>query len=620
MKRNILKPFSRYILIGLLSFYGLCQGGDSEPPGEIDDLTFFWDAEALTQMDGDVFITDQVFPPDTRSLALTATGDNDDEGEASQYDLRYFDESEYISANFEDDWEDAHELTGEDYPSPSGEIDALFLPRLVQSIRYYFAIKAKDEIGEDSDVSNVCGPVLVPLITIPLIESQSNWFMQATALAGVGDLNNDELPDFAVGVPAYGEALIYLGLDMEDYTIEDNVQGAELHRAKWNWGPDIAIYGNAADAFGATLEGVGFVYGYEIPFIITGAPNAQSGAGRVYIFSGTQAIASPIWSDNAYSVITGDAAGDAFGAALTECNDLNNDGFHDFAAASHGSNKVYVFLGGNSGAPESLLGSLPTNAHASEAAALIISQEAALDEFGATMDCGHDLNADNIPDLVVSAPNSQGRGAVYIFYGGDAGIVNFTSEFYDRTVKKFLDLAVNSADVTIRGTVDGARFGEALKLAGDLLGRSEDDPATDLAVSAVGLEPGKVFIFYGGDEGNIIFPYEIITPLEELDIKRDIQLCGETGQEFGRALGGARDFNNSGNDDLVIGAPAAGQVTIYFWDETIGPEGMARYHISHPDPSSRFGEILSTLPDFNSDILPELIIAAPQEGKVYFEF
>ncbi len=617
MKNNALKSLSRIILPAVLAAVAFCEPGDRDAPGDINDLAFFRDAAALSVSDGKVFIGNQTLPPNTRSLALTATGDNDDEGEASQYDLRYFYGQELENKDFDDDWDDAHRLGNESPPSPAGEVDVLLLPRMNPSRKFFFALKVKDEIGQESDISNIVGPVTVPLLSIPVLSNNGNDFGMPAALAGLGDINLDEFLDFAVGDPLSGKVLVYHGLKHDKYLFKEGVAGAKVHRARTKWLPGMTLGGNPAESFGAAVAGVGFVNGDRVPDILVGAPDARTQAGLVYLFYMEKDMASPVLSDDANSMFAGDNAGDGFGSVVAACQDLNRDGYGDFAVSSPGAGQVFVFLGGSG---ESSRGRLPSRALASNAAALIVQEEAPGDEFGAAMDCGLDVNGDGYPDLVISAPANQNKGAVYIIYGGNAGQLNFQYALNDPGSQIIVSLASRGADITIRGTVDGARFGQAVRLAGNLYGRREGRITSDLAVSAAGLDPGQVLVFYGGDEGNLIFPPEITSPLETQDIKRDIVLTGIAGHGFGESLAGGWDLNDDHSDDLIVGAPDSGYAMIYFWDMAKSPDNIPRHALVHPYPASRFGEVMLALPDFNLDDLAEILIAAPQEGKVYFEF
>jgi len=97
-------------------------------------------------------ITDlQADPTDTLiELTWTATGDDGTQGTAYSYEIR-ISQSEITSGN----WNDAELLEGAPWPLESGSIQNYTVEDLQQGIIYYFAIKAFDESGNVSPLSNV---------------------------------------------------------------------------------------------------------------------------------------------------------------------------------------------------------------------------------------------------------------------------------------------------------------------------------------------------------------------------------------------------------------------------------------------------------------------------------
>ena len=154
------------------------------------------------------------------------------------------------------------------------------------------------------------------------------------------------------------------------------------------------------------------------------------------------------------------------------------------------------------------------------------------DQFGSTVFPG-DLNGDGFEDVVVGAPDkAQGSGAVYAFFGSEAGAT-------------IGGLSITQADAGEVG-VPGDRFGATLG-SGDFNG----DKIEDLVVSAPGKAPnggprsGAVFIFLGTADG--FAPGFLLT-------QTDAGELNEEGDEFGAALA-TGDFDGNGLDELVVGAP-----------------------------------------------------------------
>lgn len=81
-------------------------------------------------------------------LTWTAPGDDDDEGQASAYDIRYD-----TAAITSETWESATPLATPPTPSAAGAADSVTVSGLAASTAYYFAIKTADEAANWSAVS-----------------------------------------------------------------------------------------------------------------------------------------------------------------------------------------------------------------------------------------------------------------------------------------------------------------------------------------------------------------------------------------------------------------------------------------------------------------------------------
>ena len=83
-------------------------------------------------------------------LSWTAPGDDDTEGTATSYDVRYS-----TSVIDDSNWADATQLTGEPTPAIAGSSESVTVAGLTEETTYHFAIKAADEAGNFSALSNV---------------------------------------------------------------------------------------------------------------------------------------------------------------------------------------------------------------------------------------------------------------------------------------------------------------------------------------------------------------------------------------------------------------------------------------------------------------------------------
>ena len=86
-------------------------------------------------------------------LQWTAPGDDGYDGQAAGYDLRY-QISQLGQIDTEQEWQAANQVEGEPLPSPAGQIDSMMVIGLAPGLSYYFCIKAYDEAGNYSGLSN----------------------------------------------------------------------------------------------------------------------------------------------------------------------------------------------------------------------------------------------------------------------------------------------------------------------------------------------------------------------------------------------------------------------------------------------------------------------------------
>jgi hypothetical protein len=138
--------------------------------------------------------------------------------------------------------------------------------------------------------------------------------------------------------------------------------------------------------------------------VIVGAYHNDAGgkdAGRAYIYHGG---AAP--SERPALVLTGEAAGDAFGYAVAAAGDLNGDGFSDVAVGAYGndaggsaSGRAYAYFGGA----------------ADTSPDFTQTGEATLDNLGFAVSGAGDVDGDGTADLIVGAPYSDGdAGRAYL--------------------------------------------------------------------------------------------------------------------------------------------------------------------------------------------------------------
>lgn len=138
-----------------------------------------------------------------------------------------------------------------------------------------------------------------------------------------------------------------------------------------------------------------------------------------------------------------------------------------------------------------------------------------------------DVNGDNQPDLLVSAPFYFGRqdgGAVYVYLNDELKIN-----------KKY--------DLKLTGKLE-SRFGLALANLGDI----NKDDAEDIAIGAPYENDGVVYIYLGSKDGLSKTPSQVIRAAD-LGLKPNRKI-----NTFGSFLTGGLDLDGNDYPDLVVGA------------------------------------------------------------------
>ncbi|HHI02356.1 MAG TPA: T9SS type A sorting domain-containing protein [candidate division Zixibacteria bacterium] len=107
-------------------------GDDSTPPGKINDLSV---------------TLDEIF--DEIVLEWTAPGDDGFNGTAAEYTIKYSPDS--LES---DNWNGANSWTPAPIPSMAGSPESIRIDGLPTDQYIYFAITAKDEVGNESEISN----------------------------------------------------------------------------------------------------------------------------------------------------------------------------------------------------------------------------------------------------------------------------------------------------------------------------------------------------------------------------------------------------------------------------------------------------------------------------------
>lgn len=228
--------------------------------------------------------------------------------------------------------------------------------------------------------------------------------------------------------------------------------------------------------------------------------------------------------------------------------DVNGDGYNDFLLGGSydngagGKGKVFLYYGGK---------------HIDTIPVMEFSEPWIEDQFGSALQGVGDLNKDGYDDFVIASQYnwSDGKGRVYLFYGGDT-----------------ISLA---RSITFSDTL-GGYFGTSVANIGDINGDGFDDIAIGAEVPSV--DSGRVYIYHGGMKMDTIpdtvltsnhLDYSfgrIIKSAGNLNKNGVTNFCIAGGKNIfiynglsapivikGYSLGAGGDINHDGYDDLIVG-------------------------------------------------------------------
>ena len=386
---------------------------------------------------------------------------------------------------------------------------------------------------------------------------------------------------------------------------------------------DLHLSGQSAGAeYGAAVAMVGDLDGDGIAEVLVGAPRSDlqgDKSGSVYLHSG---------ADGSLLRRHDGATAHKLGISLAAFSDLDGDGVPDYAASAQRDNASgllsgYVRLW--SGADGNLIREFQSTS--------------TWDRYGALVVNAGDIDADGLPDLLISAPNDDwqgpGSGAVRL-YSGATGLLlqtHFGRDPWDLFGTSacsvgdldgdgYGDFAVGSPRADTPGPEAGAvqvysgRTGAELRRfegrPGDVLGVSvctvgdfDGDGLEDLAsggvddFSSLTQRPGVVMV-YSLAQGSLIATFRDDQPSEG----------------FGLAVAGLSDANGDGYGELLVGAPfsglvggnglAAGSARMYS-----GLSGRRSFELDGDSNQDHLGAALAPAGDLNGDGLEDFLVGEP---------
>ena len=473
------------------------------------------------------------------------------------------------------------------------------------------------------------------------------------AVAAVGDVENDGLPELLAGAPygtdPRGPAPGYVLL--VSHKSASNAGGPIALAPGAGGGPSVTGSDPAnltltlkefkgkkpQDRFGSALSG-GLSAKGETLIAIGASQGLAQGlkAGYVEVYEAG--------SGDLQRRLEGEDTGDRFGTSLAFTGDLNGDGEPELLV----------------GAPQSGPGALPAQGELGDAGALFVYSGGSLLRGGSSAPqilyevCGAeggeylgssvsgiaDVTGDGLPDFLVGVPNAMVDGVnsglarvyssaadhsqppgvpnearpVYALYGepdsmpgkkefgaavtgvGDGRILVSDPGGPHGYVQLYEALAPGQG-LSVAGSLPGVHFGEGAAVLGDLDGDGLRDYAVGIPDAASG---GRVEVFSGAD-ASILFA-------------RDGKTSGE---RYGAAVACAGDVDGDGIPDVLASAPQAdtangagsGRVEVLS-----GAGGALLGELLGAAAGDEFGRALAAVGDVDGDGLSDFAVGAPRHG------
>ncbi len=431
------------------------------------------------------------------------------------------------------------------------------------------------------------------------------------AVAVLGDVNGDGVPDYAVGDPGRDGPGVDSGGSV--FVVFGARRGGVVDVAG-SRGAGYRIWGAPGDSVGGAVAAAGDVNGDGVPDVLIGASRARNNAGAAYVVYGrprggdvnlrsltpaqgfrVDGTPGDPPGDSTDGVPTGGPTGDFAGESVAGIGDLNGDGRADILVSTLGDNGgkgpgAYVIYGGSYSGP------LELN-HLGSRGYCVCGVSVDTQSGGLKVSRAGDVNGDGIPDLIIgsdTAGGPSGGGAAYVVYGrrssGDVDVYHLGRSGF---------------------TVEAHVAGGSVSAAGDVNGDGIDD------------------VIIGGNLATVFFGsrhqggahYSLTRPG-----RHGFSIRSQDG--FRDSIGSAGDFNHDGHADVLVsdvgaspyGRPNPGAVCLVYGKTTTAPVDVERlggngFRIAGDHGDGSFGSNGLDHAALSAKRSDDLIIASEASGR-----
>ncbi len=450
-------------------------------------------------------------------------------------------------------------------------------------------------------------------------------------IAALGDLNNDGVPDIAVGCPnddisGYNNGSIYILFLNKNGT----VKSFKKITNGMNGFPAL-LSGGAL--FGTDISNIGDLDGDGVMDIVVGArgddeSGTDKGAVWILFLKNDGTVKSYQKINTVQSGFTGSVAnGDLFGYTLSKIGDLDGDGIMDIAVGA-----TLTSDGGlNCGAVWILFlnknGTVKASQKISNTSGNLDFVIPTSSSFGSISNLG-DINHDGVLDIAVTIANCSdggpGRGSVYLLFLNKNG-----------TVKGSKKISQTSGNFTAKIN-DNSMMGRGVALVNDY----NHDGFPDLALGAYGdsdggVNRGAVWIINLKDTCQNITPPPICiytsTQQKISSTQGNFKGILQDGDLFGVSVDTIGDLNHDGVLDIAVGAAQDGDGGTYSgaeWILFMNSNGTVKSSQKISATQGNFNGVLAAddhfsevagIGDLNGDGVMDIAVGAPNDRSGGFD-